>query len=279
VKFILWLVLGMALGPTILAIKPPEWYASLSQIAGGVFLFLAGWEMRFLNLKEDRKFYALLFIGSFLVPVIAGWFFFNGNIFMAMAMGISALPVAIQILKEKGLYNTILARRAITLSSLCDLGAWIALAYVLPAANVGSWILSHWIVMAFFGGLVLGRFVEMPRTPLALAFQMWVLAPLFFVGLGWKIDLWALFDLKIFLEVFLLAVATKSVGVYFFSRWAGESHKDSWDLAAILNARGAMEILAASYAYQASLIDGGSFSALVLLGVFSSVMAVPLIKK
>lgn len=277
-KFILWLVLGLALGPSLLAVEAPSWYGMLSQVAGGIFLFLAGWEMRFLNLNSDRRFYFLVFLGTFLVPAAAGWFFFE-NFFMAMALGISALPVAIQILKEKGLYATLFSRRAVTLASLCDLGAWVALLWLLPSSSIVTWVVSHWVVLAFFVGLGVGRFYEWPSRTSLLKFQTWILAPLFFVGLGWKIDLWRLFDLKVFLEVFVIAVVTKSVGSYIFARWAGASHKESWNLAAILNARGAMEILAAHFAYQAGLISGPFFSALVLLGIFSSVMAVPLVRK
>lgn len=277
-KFILWLVVGLALGPSLLKLEPPAWFGMLSQIAGGVFLFLAGWEMRFLNLASDRKFYFLVFLGAFLVPAIAGGFFFE-NFFMAMALGISALPVAIQILKEKGLYATLFSRRAVTLASLCDLGAWIALLWLLPSSSLTTWVLSHWVVLAFFVGLGVGRLYEWTSHVSLVKIQSWFLAPLFFVGLGWKIDLWHLFDLKVFLEVFFIAVISKSLGSYIFARWAGGSHKESWNLAAILNARGAMEILAAHFAFQAGLISGSFFSALVLLGIFSSVMAVPLVRK
>ncbi|KYG65931.1 hypothetical protein AZI86_02345 [Bdellovibrio bacteriovorus] len=278
-KFILWLIFGLLLGPSVLAIKSPEWFNGASQAAGGIFLFLAGWEMRFLNLYPDRKFYLLAFVGSFVVPAVTGWVVFQ-NFFMAMAMGISALPITIQLLKEKGLYATSLARRSITLASLCDIGAWLALVWLLPAESVGAWVLSHWIVLAFFVGLLLGRIIEWPtQKSFLIHAQTWILAPLFFLGLGWKIDLWRLFDLKSFLTVFILAVATKSVGSYVFSRWAGANHKDSWNLAAILNARGAMEILAANFAYDAGLISGPLFSALVLLGILTAVMAVPLVRK
>lgn len=277
-KFILWLVTGLMLGPSLFSLHTPGWFHLISQCAGGLFLFFAGWEMRFLNLKTDRHYYLLLFLGCFIIPVTMGWFFF-ANLFMAMAIGISALPVAIQILKEKGLYNSDLSRRAITLASLCDLGAWIALAWLLPSSSVSAWILSHWIVMAFFVGLILGRFYAWPSKASLALLQAWVLAPLFFIGLGWKIDLVNLFEVKVFFEVLVLAVTTKSLGSYFFSRWAGASPKESWNLAAILNARGAMEILAANFAFQGGIITGGEFSALVLLGILTSMMAIPLVRK
>lgn len=99
------------------------------------------------------------------------------------------------------------------------------------------------------------------------------------MGLGWKVDLASLFDLETFAKVFFVAVIAKSLGTYAFSRWASGSHKESWNLAALLNARGAMEILAAHFAFEAGLIDGALFSALILLGVVTAAMAVPLVKR
>ena len=82
-----------------------------------------------------------------------------------------------------------------------------------------------------------------------------------------------------FVKLFIVAVAAKSIGSYVFSRMGGESHKESWNLAVILNARGAMEVLAAHYAYSAGIIDGPLFAGLVMLGILTSVMAVPAMKK
>lgn len=277
--FIGWLVFGLLLGPSLWSVNPPSWFAPVSQIAGGAFLFLAGWEMRFLDLKKDCRFYFLMIIGSFLIPVFAGLLFFQGNLFVGFALGISALPVAIQILKEKGLYNTTLARRAITLSSLCDIVAWLALALMLPKANAISWIFSHWIVFAFFVGLLVGRLRPYPEGRRLHHFQGWLLAPLFFIGLGWKIDLVTMFSPSSFMKLFVVAVLAKSLGSYVFSRVSGQTHHDSWNLAVILNARGAMEVLAAHYAYSAGIIDGPVFAGLVMLGILTSVMAVPLVKK
>ncbi len=50
------------------------------------------------------------------------------------------------------------------------------------------------------------------------------------------------------------------------------------NLSALLNARGAMEVLAASYAFRGGLIQGDVFTGLVLIGVVTALMAVPLVK-
>ncbi|WP_413943198.1 cation:proton antiporter [Bdellovibrio sp. HCB-162] len=278
-KFVAWIVLGIFLGPSLFNLNMPSWFSLVSQAAGGVFLFFAGWEMRFLNLKKDARFYALVFIGSFIIPCVLGYFLLGQKMFLALAMGISALPVAIQLLKEKGLYGTLLAKRTITLASLCDICPWLILIFLLPQQDVKAWIISHWVVLAFFVGLVIGRFKTLQTTSGLLHFQMWVLAPVFFVGLGWKVDIVNLFSLPVFLSLLAVAIVTKSLGTYIFSRWAGESHQGAMDLSILLNARGAMEVLAAHFAYRAGLIDGASFAGLVLVGIITSLMAVPLVRK
>lgn len=275
-RFIAWLVLGIVIGPSVLHVPVPVWYPTVAQAAGGLFLFLAGWELRFLNLAKERKFYALLFVGSFVVPFLAGFWLLGFNTFLAVAISISALPVAIQILKEKNLYDSDLSRKVVTLSSLCDICAWLVMGFLFPAENLKSWIVSHWAVFAFFVGLIFGQFVGW--RPILAKMQAWILAPIFFVGLTWKIDFFHFFSWNIFLKIFAVAVASKWLGVYVMARLARVTNSFAKDLAALLNARGAMEILAAHFAYAAGLIDESIFAALVALGIVTSVIAVPLIK-
>lgn len=277
-RFILWLTIGLLLGPSFLGFEKTPFLQTVSQSAGGLFLFLAGFELRFSHLKEDKVFYRLGFIGSFIIPVVVGYFAFEKNLFMAFAMGISALPVAIQILKEKGLYKTLLSERALTLASLCDLLPWLALIFILPAKDISSWLIGHWVVLCFFFGIVAGRFAPKEFPSWFQQIQTWILSPIFFIGLGWGVDLLAHFEMAVFLKVLTFAVLTKFIGSYLLFRISGQRHFFSWNLAWLLNARGAMEIIAAQFAYEAKLISSAQFSALVLLGIVTSLMAIPLVR-
>jgi len=199
------------------------------------------------------------------------------NAFLAVAIRISALPVAIQILKEKNRYDSEFGRRAITIASFCDIGAWLILGFVFPSESLRSWIFNHWAVGAFFVGLMFGRLVPLHRH--AHRVQAMLFAPLLFVGLGWKIDLIGSFSFESCARIFVVAVVAKGLGSYLAMRVQNVPHKTSIEYGAILNARGAMEIMAASLAYEAGLIDASVLSALVVLGVLTSVMAVPMITK
>lgn len=277
-RFILWLTTGLLLGPLLLGLEKTPLIQTVIQSAGGLFLFLAGFELKFSHLREDKVFYRLGFIGSFIIPVVIGFFAFERNLFMAFAMGISALPVAIQILKEKGLYKTLLAERTLTLASLCDILPWMALVFILPAKDISSWLIGHWVVLCFFLGLIAGRFTSKDFPSWFHHFQTWILSPIFFIGLGWSVDLLRHFEMGVFLKVLTFAVFTKFIGSYLFFRISGQRHFFSWNLAWLLNARGAMEIIAAQFAFEAQLISAAQFSALVLLGVVTSLMAIPLVR-
>ncbi|XGC80123.1 cation:proton antiporter [Bdellovibrio bacteriovorus] len=278
-QLVMWLIVGLILGPSLLGIAMPAFFKPLSSIAGAIFLALAGWELRFLDIKENKTFYAKVFLGTFVFPFVISYFLFAQNYFIGLALAISALPITIQILKEKGLYETNLARKTITLASLVDICAWAGMAFLIPSSDVGSWLLSHWVVLTFFAGIILGYFFNTARKLQTGSLQKWFLAPLFFAALGWQIDLKASFSLNDFAILFLVAIFVKLVGTYWAARWSGANHRDALNLASLLNARGAMEIIAANFAFNAGLINSSTLSSLVLIGITTSFIAVILVKK
>lgn len=280
-RFIGLLVLGLAIGPAIFNFPKPLWLGIVSQLAVGLFLFFAGFEIRFLGFQRSKKFFGMLFTGSFLVPAVICFFIFDRNLFLAVALSISALPVAIQILKEKDLFDTQFGREAITTASLCDVAAWIVLAFLFPRDSVGGWITGHWVFFMFFLGLLISQKWTWLHgfDGIFSKVQNWILAPIFFVSLGWQIDLLDFFSTRVFVGVFFAAVLTKGIATFVAARFTGRSNREAFELSAILNARGAMEIMAAHFAFRAGLIEGPIFAALICLGILSSMMAVPLVPR
>ena len=280
-KFIAFLIAGLAMGPACLAIDRPSWIGTASQLAVGLFLFFAGFELQFLGFLKARRFFAILFSGSFILPASICYFLFDRNLFLAVALSISALPIAIQILKEKNLFDSQLAREAITTSSLCDVAAWGLLAFLLPRESVGEWLMGHWVFFMFFAGILASAFFgKLHRFDSVFSkAQSYLLAPVFFVTLGWQLNLLGFFDLKVFSGLFVVAVLTKGLGTFAAARIAGRSSSEALQLSAILNARGAMEIMAAQFAFHAKIIDGPVFAALVCIGILTSMMALPLVPR
>ncbi len=273
-RFIIWLSLGLLIGPSVLGLPRVAALTTLGEIAGGIFLLFAGWELKFLASRRESPYYTTIFLGSFVVPVLVAYWFFDGHRFLALAIGISALPVAIQILKEKGIFRTPLGREVVTVASLCDVIAWVAMAFLFSNDSIVKWLTSHWIVGMFFVGLLLGRFWPEPEK--ISKFQAKWISPIFFINLGWGAKVVSSFDWRIVTSVFLVALFSKTIGTMLAAKASGRSWDHSWNLAILLNARGAMEILAAKFALSSNLIDEKVFTALILTAVLTSAMAVPL---
>jgi Kef-type K+ transport system membrane component KefB len=74
------------------------------------------------------------------------------------------------------------------------------------------------------------------------------------------------------------AVLLKLVGGYCVGRLQRMSSHDAWGVGIVMNARGVMELVIASIAFRAALVDNEVFSALLLVGLVTTV-ATPLMLK
>jgi mannitol/fructose-specific phosphotransferase system IIA component (Ntr-type) len=105
-----------------------------------------------------------------------------------------------------------------------------------------------------------------------------IFAPVFFAGIGLRVNFATQFDVRLVLLVLALACAGKLSGVYFGARWGGMSTRDRWAVAFAMNSRGAMEIILGLLALEAGLIHQRLFVALVVMAIFTSAISGPLIR-
>ncbi|RPH42551.1 MAG: cation:proton antiporter, partial [Desulfobulbaceae bacterium] len=103
-------------------------------------------------------------------------------------------------------------------------------------------------------------------------------APLFFVSIGLKVDFVQNFDLGIVLLVLVLAFVGKVAGAGIGARLGGMSMRHSMAVGFGLNARGAMEIILGSLAYEAGLINHQVFVALIIMALVTSITSAPLMR-
>ena len=106
-----------------------------------------------------------------------------------------------------------------------------------------------------------------------------VFAPLFFVGIGLKINFATYFDLRLTLIVLALASLGKVVGCGLGARAAGMVHREAWAVGFGMNARGAMEIILGLFALEYGLIGPRMFEALVLMALITSAVSGPLMQR
>jgi Kef-type K+ transport system membrane component KefB len=174
--------------------------------------------------------------------------------------------------------------RALALCSrngtLSEAGLGIALA----AMALGAWFTDLIGLHAVFGAFVMGA--AMPRgnvtreltariQPLTVA----LLLPLFFTysGLNTRIGLLNTGALWIVCgAILVVAILGKGVACWIAARATGLPNREALGIGVLMNARGLMELIIINIGLQRGVITEGLFSALVLMAVFTTLMASPL---
>lgn len=159
------------------------------------------------------------------------------------------------------------------------------LAVVLALFCLGAWAMDAIGIHAVFGGFVLGACLPRERDFAAKVraqlqpFVVVFLLPMFFTysGLNTRMDMMMQPALLLAAAAILLAsFAGKGLACWAAARLTGESNRDAMAIGALMNARGLMELIIINIGLQAGVIEPGLFAILVLMAVFSTLMATPL---
>lgn len=146
--------------------------------------------------------------------------------------------------------------------------------FVLLFSTIAETLGFHFIIGAFFGGLLLNKdiigtnfFDSLSHTLTSITSHF--LTPIFFAYLGLLINLDAFQN-----GVLIASVLGVGYGAKIFSSWLGAkiirfSMKDSLKSGVILNSRGTFDLIVADLALSKGYIDRNIFSILILFGVFS----------
>ena len=163
--------------------------------------------------------------------------------------------------------------------------AGVALAYGWLAEALGM----HWIMGAFMAGLYFepARVGKRAYTELKMvcnAITVGFLGPFFFAHIGLRVDLSAVTQVPLFLAfLILIAVAGKVAGAGLPARAFGLSNRESLSIGVGMSARGAVELVILSVAYEAGVFAQGAaaspiveylYSSLILMAVLTT-LAVP----
>lgn len=327
----------------------------------GIFfiVLLAGMEMRPYEVTSQSAASLGVALGGVVLPLAAGfalaWAFlpetplkFAQALLVGIALSISAVPVAVEVLRELRLLHERVGRMIVSAAIFDDVIGLVLLAVVLSLIETGAapdapamllllGRVAIFFVIAISAGLFLGpplyRIVAQFRIPaprfsalmsLALALAVvaealgmdfilgpflaglffnpetvgeeayagvktslrditdGLLAPLFFISIGARVDLGAVEAIPLFLAA-LLAVAFlgKLVGTGVPARLAGLPTRDAMAVGIGMSGRGAIELVVASIALEAGLFNQSDelvtnlFSALVITAVVTT-MAMPL---
>lgn len=152
-----------------------------------------------------------------------------------------------------------------------------ALTLALVCSAFTEWVGVHAIFGSFLAGVALGDSSHLrQRTRATIAqFVSFIFAPLFFAGIGLRVNFIAHFDLGLVLLVLVIACLGKVLGCGLGGRLAGMSMRESWALGFGMNARGAMEIILGLLALEYGLISEPLFVALVIMALVTSLVSGP----
>ncbi|MEK7572165.1 MAG: cation:proton antiporter [Patescibacteria group bacterium] len=103
-------------------------------------------------------------------------------------------------------------------------------------------------------------------------------APLYFVSVGLTINFFQHFDPLLTLLIIGIATIGKVGGVFFGTHMAKLTVKESLVISFGLNARGAVEIILATAAYQVQIIDEKIFVGIIIMAIVTTVISGPVIR-
>lgn len=242
-----------------------------------------------LDLQLERTAFASIVLAAATLDDVAGWTLF-ATVLATVSMEAGPLDrwstIAV-VLALTALVVTV-GRRVIDWSRrrfgprASNPGSLIAAAGVLTIvlAAILERLGLHAVFGAFLAGLAMARGLEKraPAHEIVHQFALAVFAPIYFVSIGLRADFVGSFDIVLVLIVLAIACLGKIVGAT-AGAWIGRlPRREALAVGFAMNARGAVEIVVASIALEAHVIDARLFVALVLMALATSVISGPAIR-
>lgn len=152
---------------------------------------------------------------------------------------------------------------------------------ILLAAAFAEVIGIHSVFGAFLVGLAFSQNLEKRDDAHEMVYQfvMYFFAPLYFVSIGLRANFVASFDLALVLTVLVIACIGKIFGVTLGLMISKMHWRQSVTIGFAMNARGAMEMILATVARDAGLIDDRLFVALIIMALVTSFISGPIISR
>ncbi len=155
-----------------------------------------------------------------------------------------------------------------------------ALILALFGAAFTEWIGIHAIFGSFLVGVAVGDSSHLrERTRVIIEqFVSFIFAPVFFAGIGLRVNFMTHFDAPLVLTVLVAACVCKLAGGTLGARWGGMHPRDAWSVGFAMNSRGAMEIILGLLALDAGIICQRLFVALVIMAMVTSMISGPVMR-
>jgi Kef-type K+ transport system membrane component KefB len=366
---------GLLLGPSALGLIWPHDWAPLFpaesqqslQLLGKIglilLLFQVGMEFDFGHLRARSRTVVAVSLMGIIGPVLGGlclapWLherfapqvpFLGFDLFICIALSITALPILGRILLEMRLERTAFAALAIGAAAIDDVIGWIGLAVVTALATakfawgpvamqIGGvilWLLAlhlavgpalKWFwkksltmrdasdsakmpatflavllialftsclvtnklgIFSIFGAFLLGTALHQ-QTDLVKAwrdqlsnFVLVALVPIFFTNTGLRTEIGSLQSSTAWLAcglVLVVGTVGKLGGCWLGARLSGQPNRDAASIAALMNTRALMGLVAINVGFELGLLPKELFTMFVIMSLATTAMAGPLLK-
>jgi Kef-type K+ transport system membrane component KefB len=196
---------------------------------------------------------------------------------LAAALVVFPIYLAVMILLVRPLTRRFIAERMEN-EQLGEGGLAFVCALTLTSCAVTEAIGLHYILGAFIAGATMPDELRRPILAQLQPMTISVLIPFFFVltGLRTLIDPTSPAFLEIFLVSTVLALSFKILCTAAAARWMKESWSISLGLGALMQTKGLMEVVVLTIFLDRGIISVTAFSALVLMAVVGTSLAMPL---
>ncbi|MBI2925992.1 MAG: cation:proton antiporter [Verrucomicrobia bacterium] len=362
---------GLLLGPSLLGALWPEGFQTLfpsetqqslqllAKIGLILLLFQVGMEFDYGHLAQRSRTVTAVSLMGIAAPMLGGlllgpWLhrefgpglpYFGFQLFVCIALSISALPIMGRILLEMKLERTAIGAMAISSAAIDDVVGWILLAvatalvtsrfdlstlgaqaggvlvlFVVLHKFVGPWLRRLWQksaaangegfsasylalllsvlftcclitnvlgIFSIFGAFLLGTalhqevgLVKTWREKFA-DFVVIALVPIFFTNTGLRTEIGSLTTGKAWLGcalVLAMATAGKLGGCYLGAHLTGQPRRDAACIAALMNTRALMGLVAINIGLELKLLTRELFTMFVIMCLVTTAMCGPLLR-
>jgi Kef-type K+ transport system membrane component KefB len=199
---------------------------------------------------------------------------------MTAAVGIAFLKLAglvLAIVAAQFACVQVMKRRATATSMASSANLAFVLLFVLGLGALSELLGFHFAIGAFFAAMMVtpeligdSSFERLEGTCEVLTASLF--GPVFLAYQGLQFHLDTLSQPAFIAALIAGAVVAKLVSGYLVGRLQGMSSRDALGVGIVMNARGVMELVVASIAFRAALVDGQIFSALLIVGLVTTVL-------
>jgi Kef-type K+ transport system membrane component KefB len=161
---------------------------------------------------------------------------------------------------------------------VCERALAVVFAVTIASALITEAVGLHYILGAFMTGAIMPDELRKPILDRLQVVAIGLLMPFFFMltGLRTLIDPTSSAFLEIFLLTTTVAILGKLAGTAVAARLGGEPWPIALGLGALLQTKGLMEVIVLTILLDAGIISATIFSALILMAVVSTALAMPL---